>query len=205
MPWLQPTGRVQNQQHASMGRHGRPLLAKTNRLPSALTDMAAGTPCSRRVIRRRAHGEPPTSHAAAVRAGAWPARRPRGSVFTKTARQEGCHAPPSASCGVVALRPQRPHPPSCGHAVAHGLAPVGEHAALFGGDLPVVALERLTDVATPHLDGDERLVGLGLAALRISQRSVSPLAYLLMNPATQLCWASASSIISLTLAAGRMT
>ena len=56
----------------------------------------------------------------------------------------------------LALRPQRAHPPSRRHAVAHGLAPVCEEPALCGGHLPAVDLERLTDGAAPHLDGHER-------------------------------------------------
>jgi hypothetical protein len=70
---------------------------------------------------------------------------------------------PSLSCCVarLALRPQRAHPPSRRHAVPHGLAPVGEETALCRGHLPVVALERLAYRAAPHLDGNER--GLGVA------------------------------------------
>ena len=48
---------------------------------------------------------PPMSHAAAVRAGAWPARRPRGSVSTKTALGEGCPAPP---CRALSARRYAP-------------------------------------------------------------------------------------------------
>ena len=39
--------------------------------------------------------------AAAVRAGAWPARRPRGSVSTKPALGEGCSPLPSALVSLV--------------------------------------------------------------------------------------------------------
>ena len=69
---------------------------------------------------------------------------------------------PSLPCcvGSLALRTQRAHPPSRRHAVAHDLAPVGEEAALRCGHLPVVALERLTYRAAPHLDGHEGPVGV---------------------------------------------
>ncbi len=69
---------------------------------------------------------------------------------------------PSPPCRVarLALRSQRAHPPSARHVVAHGLAPVGEEPTLCHGHLPVVALERLTYRAAPHLDGHERPVGV---------------------------------------------